>query len=298
MTATAEAIEESAPFVVTEAGIYDNIPEDAYHRDPVPKGSLSSTGARKLLPPSCPAKFRWERDHPIHKKVFDFGSAAHKLVLGAGAQIAVVDADDWRTKDAKAQRDEAWSCGQVPVLRADWDRAAEMAEAVRAHPLAKELHLFDPAHGHAEQSMFWQDPETGVWCRSRTDWLRDTAPGWRTLVVDYKTADNANPEAFTKSAASYGYDQQDAFYCDGLTAIGVDDDPAFLFVVQEKTPPYLVSVCELDRADRAAGGRRNRLAIEIFRDCKAADAWPGYSTEINHVSLPAWARARNLMGDF
>ena len=33
------------------AGVYD-IPEDLYHRDPVPGGSLSCSGAKKLLPPS------------------------------------------------------------------------------------------------------------------------------------------------------------------------------------------------------------------------------------------------------
>ena len=78
--------------------------EATYHGDPVPGGSLSSTGARKLLPPSCPALFRWQQDHPVHKDVFDFGSAAHRLVLGAGPEIALLDYDNMRTKAAQEER--------------------------------------------------------------------------------------------------------------------------------------------------------------------------------------------------
>ena len=39
-----------------------------------------------------------------------------------------------------------------------------------------------------------------------------------------------------------------------------------------------------------AGRELNRLAIEIYRDCTEAGVWPGYSDEIELISLPAWAR--------
>ena len=40
-----------------ELGVYD-LPAAAYHRDPVEGGSLSASGAKKLMPPSCPALFK------------------------------------------------------------------------------------------------------------------------------------------------------------------------------------------------------------------------------------------------
>src|SRR5207248_11468429 len=83
---------------IVEPGVYD-ITNDVYHADPVPQGSLSSTGARQLTPPNCPALFKWQLDHPEPpNSVFDIGTAAHKLVLGDGPQIVEVDADDWRSK--------------------------------------------------------------------------------------------------------------------------------------------------------------------------------------------------------
>src|SRR3954471_5458063 len=111
------ALIESTSVVVTEPGVYPDIPELAYHADCVSEGSLSCSGAKKLLPPSCPALFKWERENPPPpKRQFDFGHAAHKLVLGVGPELVGVDAPDWRTNAAKAQRDEARARGAVPLL--------------------------------------------------------------------------------------------------------------------------------------------------------------------------------------
>ena len=86
-----------------QAGIYPDMPEDAYHADPVPGGSLSASGAKKLL--ACPARFAYDRDRlPQATAAMELGTAAHKLVFGVGAQLAVVDAENWRTKAAQRQR--------------------------------------------------------------------------------------------------------------------------------------------------------------------------------------------------
>ena len=53
---------------------------------------LSPNGAKKLLPPSTPARFDYDRKHPQKtKRVFDFGTVAHKLVLGEGDQFLILD---------------------------------------------------------------------------------------------------------------------------------------------------------------------------------------------------------------
>ena len=88
MTAAAEAPGEVQP------GLYD-IDAELYHQDPIPGGSLSSTGARKLVT-ECPAKFKYSLDHPQpHNKALELGTAAHKLVLDDGPELIVVDRDIW-----------------------------------------------------------------------------------------------------------------------------------------------------------------------------------------------------------
>ena len=265
-------------------GVYD-IPEAEYFADP----ALSCSGAKLLLPPSCPAKFRYRQDHPEHKDVFDRGSAAHKMVLGAGPPIVLVDAPDWRGKAAKEAREAAYAEGATPLLLADAAGIWAMAGVIREHPIAGVL-LNPDLGGRPEQSLFWADEETGVRRRARVDWLPDLHLGGRPILTDYKTCTSAAPDAIAKAVANYGYYMQDAWYTDGIRALFPDhDDPAFVFVFQEKEPPYLVTVAQLDDDARAAGRARNRQAIERFRDCIEADSWPGYSDDIEYISLPPWA---------
>src|SRR5438270_12221695 len=100
---------------VTAPGVYD-LPEYVYHADPVPGGSLSQSGAKKLLA-TCPARFRYERDHPpAPTDAMELGTAAHKLVLGIGPDLVEVEAKDWRTKAAQEAAEVARARGAVPVL--------------------------------------------------------------------------------------------------------------------------------------------------------------------------------------
>lgn len=272
---------------VTEPGVY-NLPEDVYHRDPVTEGSLSCSGAKRLLPPSCPALFKWEQEHGRpDKRQFDVGHAAHKLVLGVGAELVAVDAENWRTNAAKDAAKKARARGAVPLLAHELAEVESMAAALREHPLAGSL-LAEGA-GTPEASLFWRDVATGVMLRARTDWLPHVSPNGRLIVPDVKTAVCADPDTFARAAATYGYARQHPWYCDGVKALGIAEDVAFLFVVVEKTPPYLVSVVELDPDDVRVGRELNRRAIEVFARCMTEDRWPGYGDdEVTRVSLPRW----------
>lgn len=271
---------------VTEPGLYD-MPAEDYHADPIPGGSLSSTGARKLLPPSCPAIFQYERKHGGgNRPEFDIGTAAHKLVLGVGPELQRIDAKDWRTKKAQEQRDEAYEQGAVPLLATDYDHVHGMAATLYRDDLARVLLNLD--NGRPEQAIFWQDTETDIWRRALIDWLPTASYGPPT-VVDYKTTASTEPFALRKSVHRYGYHQQAAWYLDGVETIGYPADTAFKFIFQEKTPPYLITVAELDDTALRIGHARNRRAIEIYRDCAAVDIWPGHSTDIEVISLPIWA---------
>lgn len=285
---------------ITEPRLVPDLDEVDYHADPVPKdigGSLSQSGAKLLIPPSTPAHFRWSQDHPqAYKRQFAVGKAVHCKVQGVQAPVEVVqaknkkgepyDARDYATVSAQQHRDEIHERGLIPLLRSEFDECEAMAEAVLAHPLASVL--FEQGYGTPEVSAFWRDPETNVMLRCRYDWLPDERGG-RVIVPDLKTARSANPDTFGKSAADFGYFMQDPHYLDGLAAHGIGNrDNAFIFVLVEKTPPYLVSVVQLTEEDRALGRRLMRRAIDTYARCMEADEWPGYTTEVASVSLPYW----------
>lgn len=278
--------------IITQPGVYADLPNDEYHADPVPSelgGSLSSSGARRLLPPSCPAKFRWNADHgQAPTDVFDFGHAAHGLALGDGPELVKVDAADWRTKAAKEAREAARTAGKVALLPEDYAAVHAMAKALREHPIATRLF----SDGLPEQSLFWVDEWAGVWRRARLDWLPNGGRG-RPIIPDYKSTRSADPDAISKHLADYGYDLQAAWYLDAVRALLGADDAAFVFVFQEKDPPYLVTVVEPDPIALEIGRDKARRAIDLFAECTESGSWPGYSDDIELIGLPAWAQRRH-----
>src|SRR3954453_17948671 len=182
------ALAEETALVITEPGVYA-IPDAAYHADPTNEGSLSCSGAKRLLPPSCPALFKYEQENGRpDKRTFDFGHAAHKLVLGVGPDLVVIPGERWDTKDRKAQVTAARAAGQVPLKGAEMAQVEAMAAALREHPIASRL-LVDGG-GTPESSLFWRDEPTKVMRRARLDMLPPSTSG-RMIVPDYKSAVSA-----------------------------------------------------------------------------------------------------------
>jgi hypothetical protein len=263
----------------TVTGVYD-IPPEVYHAD---RRFLSQSGAKLLLPPSCPAKFAWWNEHPRPpKQEFDLGHAAHRLALGAGAELVTVPEHNWRTKRAQEAAALARDDGKIPMLLPEMAQVTEMVNALHRQVPG----LFGPS-GYAEQTLIWQDSWTGVWCKAMLDWSRAMDTGGR-VVADYKTCNDASDEAVGKAIARWGYHLQAAWYLDGVGAVGGGGRIAFVF--QEKTEPYAVNVVDLDEEALAIGRARARRAREIYRDCVESGQWPGYHKgAITRISLPRWA---------
>lgn len=281
---------------MSESVILEDIDDQSYHSD---RASLSSSGARLLLPPGCPAKFKQRMDcPPPPSRVFDFGTLAHSMVLGKGAELVVLEPEiHGLTKDGsvaanpratatwKAAEAEARESGRLPVHIEDWAKAQAMAAQVLHHPMAGPLFQ---ENGRAEVSIYADDPITGVRLRARPDWYFTDN---RLVLVDYKTTVTSRPDDFARKAADYGYHQQAAWYIDVAALAGLGDGAAFLLVAQEKEPPYLVSVLEFDAEAIAEGRKRNRQAIDLYARCVERDEWPSYpgADDIVSISLPPWA---------
>lgn len=275
-------------------GIYQ-IPDTVYHSD---LESLSSSGARALLS-MTPEEFDYQRREPSKpKKHFDFGHAAHKMVLGEGAELAVLDPKKHGlTKDGKVSSKPASTSmwqeteakfreqGKTVITKAQMDEAQRMAGQVFAHRAA--ARILTAADGMAERSIYWHDDDTGVRRRIRPDYL--VTEGFsRPICIDYKSAKSASRKAFEHSVREYGYHMQQAYYEDGLAELGLEG-VGFLFVVQSKDPPYTVAVYPLDPEIVELGRRQNRQAIELFKRCTDTGVWPGYDGIQDPIGMGSWA---------
>lgn len=260
---------------MTREGIVLDMPEAEYHSGP----ELSSTGAKAIL--DSPALFHWNQTHPQeHKAAYDLGSAVHAKVLGVGWGIQELEFDNYRSKPAQTARDEAREAGLIPMLKHELTEAEDMAEAVLAQPLARAL--FEQEDGHAEVSMFGTDPDTGVRLRGRFDYLGKHA-------VDLKTtAGRADERGFAGSVASYKYHVQRGHYLH-LHELITGEAKEMVFVMVEKTPPYLVAVWQLSRDFAEMGEKEARVARERYAACVESGEWPGYPHAVQLAKPPVWS---------
>lgn len=271
---------------ITAPGVYD-IEEARYHADdalaPSLGQSLSVHGALQLLDRS-PLAFKWNRDHPEERKqsaTFDFGRAAHAMILGEGAEIRPIAADDYKTTAAREARDEAYADGAIPVLPAQREQLEQMRASVLSHPIAGSVFT----RGKPEQSLYWVDDIEGVTCRARVDWTHPRA------LVDLKTAVDVSDDGYPSAAARYGYYEQAAWYMRGWLAVTGEALP-FLHIVVENSPPYVVRVLRLDDPNALEWAtRRNEAALRLYARCVSMDEWPGPDADaggMSTLSLPRW----------
>lgn len=271
--------------LITAPCTVEDMPEDAYHGDPVEGGSLSYTGMKELL--KSPAHYRHYMDTPrIEKPAFDYGHIVHALVLGTDLQVVELPFTDYRTKASREARDDVYAAGNTPLKEGELDPLKEVAEAVLAHPTARALFEND---GATELSMFAPDPVTGVWVRGRADKVSE----WEgeTILVDLKTTPDADPREFNRGAvAKFRYYLQAAVYgwlyqATNPMPVSV---PEMLFVAVSKTEPHLVSVSRLDWAYDDLGATAMKEALNRYKTAVDTGEWPGYGDSITLLEPPAW----------
>lgn len=283
-----------------EPGFHLDIDAAAYHADPAPEPSLSSSVAGLLLSKSAlHAKLAHPRLNPHfdlakqeRKRKMDFGSVCHALLIGKGRQIEIIAAENFQTKAARDKRDDAIEAGLIPCLANEYTEAQRMVAAARAQldGMPECAGAFEHGKGEGEVVMLWQDP-FGCWCRGMLDWL--THDG---VIYDYKTtASNVwpDPMAIGRVIADRGYDLQEGFYRRGYEQLRPQQAGRvkFRFVFQETEEPYPLVVVELDAVGRAMGERKARASIGLFTKHLQENDWPGYPTGIIQAEYPTFAAA-------
>ena len=237
-------------------------------------------------------KFRYFLDHPVEQTTaMAFGSACHKMILEPndfGSEYAVAPQVDKRTKEGKA----AWEAfcaendGKTVLSTADIETMQEMKEALERCPLAKKLIR---GKGDTEAAFFWTDPETKEKCKIKVDRLVKFNRRW--YVIDYKTTQTAETFRFNSDIWKLGYYLQAGMYCEGVKiAKKLKKLPGFLFVAQEKKPPYSVNVIEVGEEVMNAGLVKYHELLDKMHQCKVLDLWPGYlqGDVPNDCFVPTW----------
>lgn len=268
-----------------------NIPLTDYINDPVCEPSLNASIAHTLLT-QTPAHARLA--HPRLTKQqdrdessrLDLGTIAHALLLDDDAsRVVVIEADDWKKKDTREQRDAARAEGKLPILAKEYEQVIEMVETAQGWITNSEI-ASDFESAIPEQTLIWQ--EADIWLRCRPD---KATPDWR-VVFDYKTcAGTAHPAVWAKSSmVRYGYDLQAAINLRGVKALDLAERTTFVFLVQELDPPYAISIVSLAPAWLSLANDKLLIAMSLWKGCTRKNKWPGYPARVAYVEPPAYAQ--------
>ena len=240
-----------------------------------------------------PEKFRYFLDHPAEQTpAMAFGSACHKYILepeGFDSEYVIAPRFDRRTSDGKAAYEAfmAENGTKTFVSEADLAVMMEMANAIDRCPLAQKLIR---GKGETESAFFWVDRNTGERCKIKTDRLVKFRRRW--CIVDYKTAQYADTFRFNSEMWKLGYYYQAGMYTEGVQiAKGLRRRPDFVFVVQEKKPPYSVNVIDATEEVIRAGNIKFHELLRKYHTYKIIDQWPGYisGNVPNDSFVPTWA---------
>ena len=251
----------------------DNLSNADYHADPAVSASHLHQVARS-------GQHYWAR---YVTKIPELGKPTAAMTMGSLVHCATLEPNELqkrygiapgrRTRAGKETAAAMQANGIEPVSESDLQQSQRIASAVHRHPMAAEL----LSAGKAETSIWWDDPETGLRCKCRPDWINGR------ICVDLKTTTDASPRGFAKSVANFRYHVQEAHYL----MSGLFDQ--FIFIAVEKEAPFAVGVYGLDADALAEGQRLRRRDLQRIANCRAAESWPGYGDELQTISLPGWA---------
>ena len=222
------------------------------------------------------------------------------MAIGTAVHTHVLELDQWdaryvtapeginrRTNAGKAEWEafETAATGRTVLSRTDAELVMRMGHSVFRHPAASML-LAMP--GKAETTHMWTDEATGLQCKCRPDWLTDDG----SLIVDLKTTEDASPTGFRKSIGNFRYFVQASWYLDGVEHATGKRPEQFIFLCVEKRAPFACAVYAADAEMIEAGAQAAARDLEVLATCRQANAWPGYSDQIEPISLPPWMRPK------
>jgi exodeoxyribonuclease VIII len=272
-------------------GIYENVPFDTYLSWPWISNSSLNSAERSLL--------HYKHRKPIQPtEPMRFGTLCHsgKLEPTSIYRRYVVMPDltkDIKTKDGKPatnpkataeydQRVNRWAeenaGGKEIVSQADFDRMLGVVSAVNADPLA---HRWFSDAGHTEVSIVWDDPETGLRCKSRLD---KVATGER-VIADLKTC--ADCRWFHRDIATRNYHRQGGMYQEGWAILNGGEMFAFGLAAVESEHPFGTMTAPVCQDDLEAGNDAFHACLRKIKAAQQSNHWPGYESPAEW-RMPGW----------
>ena len=300
-----------------EPGVYDDVSDADYFALPYLSQSqinaaFDDYGRFRSLAHGQAALAKFD-DPDRDVTAFRFGTAFHVAVLEPDvfeSSRVEIDKAPGKTKAGKmlvTNKDFAWADGEHPgavIVRPEWVETIErMRDAVMSHKYGSRLVTAMRSTARKELVLVWDEetPIGSVRCRAKID---RHLPGIG--LADLKScSDPVSAESWGRTVLKRGYHRQDSFYSRGSLVTGLEDElRPFFFVAVEKSEPYGVSVCTIDRerdnqinpgvSSFDAGWNDCREYLFRWAEALSTGRVHGYDEAVEDVCIPAHALKRHF----
>jgi exodeoxyribonuclease VIII len=194
------------------------------------------------------------------------------------ARYLPVDLDRKGTKEWKAL--EQANPGKELVKTHEYEEIIECTKYVRENDAVRKL--FSQGVPQTEVTITWT-AELGIAAKARLDLI---SPG--SHLVDLKLTHEV--DKFERTAFSYGYHRQAAWYLRAAIAADVaDENTPFYFVCVESDFPYEMRIYQASDDFISAGNREIEGILADYAQCLQTNEWPDRVGPWQ-LDLPKWAR--------
>lgn len=263
-------------------GFYKDLSIDDYHSS----NGISKSGIMKIS--KSPIHYWHEylnENKPEKTRSNDFiiGDMVHTKLMEPEKfedRFCIAPICDRRTKKGKDEWENLLSSkGNKEICTFDMSYQANCMEE-SAKNNNEFISLIDG--GMYESSIYWNDIETGVLCKSRPDIL-----GFD-YVADIKTTKDISPDSFARDCITYGYDIQAAMWQMAIHANFGNMVKSFFILAIEKDPPYATAVYLLSDDMIHHGRKRFQENLKIYKECLDKNEWHSIKPQI--LELPRWLK--------
>lgn len=273
----------------------------------------------------CPAAWRYKDEEDEQSKALVFGTGSHTALLeperfeveyarmptkddfGAELLVTVSDMNSWakergikglsgktkaevikiirstgepvRIYDEERLFAELNAKGRILLEGTDYDAIMQMRAVIHANSYYSSL----LAGAYSEVSILGE--LLGEPSKVRFDCLTRGGD-----IIDYKTTVSAKPDEFFRHAARLGYFMKMAMQHDMFIEAYGHAPRSVNLLVQEKKSPFIPALIRLTDEQLLIGRIQLRSAMEIYKACKKANSWPGYSmgNPVIEMETPEW----------
>lgn len=299
----------------------NELSNDQYHAD---TEHINGSGLWNLYD-RCPAAWRYKDEEDEQSKALVFGTGSHTALLeperfeaeyarmptkddfGAELLVTASDMNSWakergikgfsgktkaevikiirstgepvRIYDEERLFAELNAKGRILLEGDDYDAIMQMRAVIHANSYYSGL----LSGAYSEVSILGQ--LLGEPSKVRFDCLTRGGD-----IIDYKTAVSAKPDEFFRHVARLGYFMKMAMQHDMFVEAYGHAPRSVNLLVQEKKSPFIPALIRLTDEQLRIGRIQLRSAMEIYKACKKANSWPGYSmgNPVIEMETPEW----------